>query len=154
MSAIIKNKKKYERDAYKWLPDPNKGIEDEKKLLGVCKEKEGTRMFAIAPKCYYIDAKNGTQKETMKIKGVSISRNDIKENDYTTCLFDNKTIKGKNCGFYIKDVNGEKVVVKMETEKDAITPTHNKMICLSNYSCAPFIDGMKREDYIVKDLIF
>jgi hypothetical protein len=154
---IIKDQKFYDENVYKWLPDPAKGIEDEKKLLGVCVEKEGTEMIAIAPKCYYINTYNEPKrneayemvhKPVLKIKGVSLSRNNIKPKDYIDVVNESKIIKGQNCNFLMKRLNGQYTMIKLETDKNAITPVHNKMICLPNFSCAPFIKGLTKEDYI------
>jgi hypothetical protein len=154
---IIKDQKFYDENVYKWFPDPSKGIEDEKKLLGVCVEKEGFKMIAVAPKCYYINSViqpkktevyEARIKTTMKIKGVSLARNNINTNDYDDVVNEGKIIKGQNCGFHTKKVDGIIGMVKLETDKNAITPIHNKMICLPNFSCAPFIEGLTRNDYI------
>jgi hypothetical protein len=167
---IIKNQKLFDKLYPKWFPDPSKGylkdgkteypIEVEKKLLGLTVEKEGTEMICVAPKCYYItnigegssvakrpdDHKN---RQTMKVKGVSLGRNKITGEDYEDVVMKEKIIKGSNCGFHMKEIDGIKYMIKLETEKNAITPTHNKMICLSNYSCAPIIEGLTKDDYLV-----
>jgi hypothetical protein len=152
-------------------------VEDEKKLLGATVEKEGLQMVAVAPKCYFIsdtldekterwlDSK-GT-KTVMKVKGVSLGRNKISPKDYKDVIEKGKIIKGENCGFHMKRLftnedgamttkkviglsGGIDYMTKLETEKNAITPTHNKMVCLPNFSCAPFIEGLTKEDYICK----
>jgi hypothetical protein len=46
----------YTYQLLKWFPDKSKGLKDEKKLLGLCVEKEGTEMIALGPKCYTIKA--------------------------------------------------------------------------------------------------
>jgi hypothetical protein len=169
---IIKNKELYDQIYHKWFPNPAKAYlnkkgkisyppEEEKKLLGLTVEKEGTEMICVAPKCYFITnigsgkgiAKRPADhrdKQTMKVKGVSLGRNKITKEDYEAVVEDRKIIKGANCGFHIKDVEGMKYMVKLETEKNAITPTHNKMVCLSNHACAPFVEGLNRDDYVVE----
>jgi hypothetical protein len=141
-SYVIKDQKFYDENVYKWFSKEKNG----KKLLGVSIEKEGTKMVAVAPKCYYISTSN--EKHIMKIKGVSLARNTIKPEDYLNVVRYSEIIKGSNCGFYTKFVDGVHTMVKLETEKNAITPVHNKMICLPNNSCAPFIEGLTKEDYI------
>jgi hypothetical protein len=116
-SHIIKDQKFYDENVHKWLPDPKTGkitkngeieypVEIEKKLLGATTEKEGLRMVAVAPKCYYISnsrallsvhsaqlqQKNHKNKETMKVKGVSLSRNSITTKDYEDAIIEGKII--------------------------------------------------------------
>jgi hypothetical protein len=144
---IIKDKQFYDNNVYKWFPDPNKGLEDEKKLLGVSTEKEGTVMFAVSPKCYYLCAPGKKEENIMKAKGADLRRNHITPDDYKATVLEKQIIQGENCGFYVHDIDGMKHMVKMLTRKNIITPIHNKMICLDNYSCAPIIQGLSKEDY-------
>jgi hypothetical protein len=116
-------------------------------LLGVSVEKEGIKMIAVAPKCYYITGPN-EKNLILKIKGVSLARNRISPKDCEETIDESKIIRGQNCGFHTKKVDGSVGMVKLETDKNAITPVHNKMICLKNNSCAPFIEGLTRKDYI------
>jgi hypothetical protein len=55
---VIKDKVFYDKNVYKWFPNPNQPKEeqtrDKKKLLGVSFEKEGYIMYAIAPKSYIL----------------------------------------------------------------------------------------------------
>jgi hypothetical protein len=51
---------------YKLLNDPNKDIDDEKKLLGAAIEKEGYLMVAIAPECYYLKTTRPTEAKKKK----------------------------------------------------------------------------------------
>jgi hypothetical protein len=87
---VIKNKEYYDKNVYKWLPDPNKDIDDEKKLLGAAIEKEGYLMIAIIPKCYYLKTTRSTeakQNEVKKMKGVSLGSNpEITLESYKSCL--------------------------------------------------------------------
>jgi hypothetical protein len=83
----------------------------------------------------------------MKAKGADLRRNRITPDDYKATVLENRIIQGENCGFYVYDINGTKHMVKMLTRKNVITPIHNKMICLDNYSCAPIIKGLSKEDY-------
>jgi hypothetical protein len=141
--AIVKDRAYYDKHVYDWFPDPSKGIEDEKKLGGVAIEREGDEMIAIAPKCYYIRT-NG--KDKLKIKGCSLGRNpQITSASYKDNIRDGTTANATNCGFHVK--NGE--IVKDYVEKTAISGIHNKMIVLSNNSCAPYIKGLNISDYSV-----
>jgi hypothetical protein len=87
---VIRNKEYYDRYVYKWLPDPNKDIDNEKMLLDAVIEKEGYLMIAIAPKCYYLKTTKSTeakQNEVKKMKGVSVGLNpDITPESYKSCL--------------------------------------------------------------------
>lgn len=53
-SEIIKDTVYYEEHKYDVFPDPSKGKEDEKKILGLAVENIGDRMFASAPKSYIL----------------------------------------------------------------------------------------------------
>jgi hypothetical protein len=50
LSEVIKDKEFYDANVYKFFPDPGKGWEHAKKLLGLSIEKEGDVMIATAPK--------------------------------------------------------------------------------------------------------
>jgi hypothetical protein len=135
---IIKDKEFYEKNYKKWIGN---------KLLGFTKEREGDEMIALAPKCYYIHAiENGKWKDVNKSKGVNIRRNRLTKEQYIRAN-KGEVIKGKNVGFQVKKVNGLSVMTKTEIVKDALTPKHNKMICLPNGCCAPYILGLKETDY-------
>jgi hypothetical protein len=111
---VIKNKEYYDKYVYKWLPDPNKDIDDEKKLLGAAIEKEGYLMIAIAPKCYYLKTTRPTERqqtEAKKMKGVSVGLNpDITLESYKSCIEQSIPKQGYNRGFKIilSDVKSHK----------------------------------------------
>jgi hypothetical protein len=148
---IIKDKEFYDANVYKWFPDPSKGIEDEKKLLGLSVEKEGTDMFAVGPKCYYLYAWNGKSRkmeDIIKMKGVMRNLNlNLGRQNYLNAIEHNTPAIGTNITLRM---NKNHEMTKQKVDKVAITPIHNKMIVLANNSCAPFIEGLKAEDYIVE----
>jgi hypothetical protein len=158
---IIIDEKFYFENVYNWFPNPEKGIEDEKKLLGLCPEKTGSCMIAVGPKCYYLRDFSG--KDIMKMKGVNVASN--KHIGLEQCLNvikNNAIIKGENTIFKtqkIDDNNNFGMTIQKQT-KIAISQSHNKMIILKNDNCAPFIaihnddNGdliklLKKDDYLV-----
>jgi hypothetical protein len=148
---VIKDQKFYNDNVYRWFPNPNiedKSLRkaDEKKLLGVSVEKEGRKMFAIAPKCYFIET---DRNNVSKLKGVSEGLNRYKESDFKEVLTENKVQKGINLGFYMKRVNNDFHMTRLQVYKDAITGKHDKMYCYTNHSCAPLINGYTDENYII-----
>jgi hypothetical protein len=144
---VIIDQKFYDENVYKWLHDPSKGIEDEKKLLGLSIEKEGPTLIAISPKCYYFREFN--EKEIMKMKGVSRRTNkQIGAADCMLVIREKKIITGKNITFRTQKVGNDHMMTKQVQTKVALSPSHNKMIVSEGDACAPFIYGLKREDYI------
>ena len=146
---VIKNQKFYDEHVYEWLPDPNKNVYDEKKILGMAVEKYGDNCIALAPKCYTIWNNTGVTK-SLKLKGVSLKKNKIISSDYQEVIT-NETVKaGRNISLQLKHNKMSKVFIT----KNALTMTHTKMICLPNNSCAPYIHGMKADQYRVQEKIY
>ena len=137
---IIKDKEFYDKNVFKWLPNPEKDIYDEKKLLGCAIEKEGENCVALCPKCYTIWNDDG-QTKSLKLKGVSLKKNDIKSSDYEKALTHPKS--GKNINLQYK--NNE--MVKLTINKNALSGCHSKMFVLPNQCCAP----LKFKQYYVLD---
>ena len=133
---VIKDHEFYNKHVYEWFPNPNKGIIDEKKILGLAIEKEGENMIALSPKCY--TTFNGEQTITTKIKGCSKKRNKFTKNDYIKCIESNEIIPGSNANFQVK----QNQICKLFMNKNALTGVHNKAIVLPNQSCAPFVYGL------------
>jgi hypothetical protein len=160
-SAVVKEKGFWHQHYYEWFPDPTKGIEDQKKLGGLCVENEGNEMIAIAPKDYYIRMatnKNGVSKESNKLKGKGVSQRNyvnpkverieeptIQVESYRQNILEEKTVNGKNMGFHSK----KDKLVKDVVNKIAISGVHTKMIVLANNCCAPYIHGLTANDYVV-----
>ena len=141
---IIKDQEFYDKHVFEWLPDPNKGVYDEKKILGMAVEKFGDSCIALCCKCYTVFNHDGTTK-SLKLKGVSLKKNKIVSADYKKVI-DEETIKaGRNISLQLK--NGQ--MKKVFTNKNALTMAHSKMICLPNGSCAPFLFGVKASQYKV-----
>jgi hypothetical protein len=148
LDKLVTDQEFYDENVYEWFPDPSKGLKDKKKLLGLCKEKEGQFMYAVSPKCYflYTDDNEGIAK----FKGVMGRYNkNINGDDYLNVITKNATITGTNVTLREKKIGDDFEMTKQRQTKNAITALHNKMRVLSNDSCAPFIDGLKKEDYIV-----
>ena len=142
---VIKNKEFYDKNVYKFMPNPSiNTIQDEKKILGCAIEKYGENMIALAPKCYTIFNSNG-QTKSLKLKGVSLKKNHIVSSDYKS-IIDNQSIKlGKNINLQMQNNKMSKITVN----KNALTGCHTKMIVLPNQSCAPFVSGLTANNYFI-----
>ena len=146
---VVKNKKFYNENKHLFFPDESlkegtlERIQSEKKLLGLAIEKEGENCIALAPKCYTIwDNRNDNSDETtkaIKLKGVSLEKNDIKYEDYLNVLKEGNTKVGKNINLQLKD----STMCKITVIKNALTGAHTTMVVLDNQSCAPFIKDAK-----------
>ena len=127
------------------MPNPSiNNVYDEKKILGCCVEKFGANQVALAAKMYTIWSDDRTI--SLKVKGVSIKKNNINSSDYKDVI-DRQTVKkGKNINL---QMNNNKMS-KMTVIKNALTSMHTKMITLSNHCCCPFINGLTASNYFVK----
>jgi hypothetical protein len=147
---VIKDMDFYQKNVFKWLPDPTKGMKDEKKLLGLCVENEGFEMIALGPKCYTYKT---DKRNVMKVKGVSLKQNPhITPESYKQVLESKIPAMGENILLKMKSEKGKDFqMTKQIQPKIVMTAIHNKMRVLSNESCAPFIEGLGKDDYIVID---
>ena len=143
---VIKNKEFYDKNIYKFMPNPAiNTIEDEKKILGCAIEKTGDNMVALAPKCYTIWNSDQSVK-ALKLKGVSIKKNNIEFSDYQSIIENNSVKVGKNINLQIHNNKMSKLTIN----KNALTAQHTKMIVLPNQSCCPFVSGLNAEDYVIE----
>jgi hypothetical protein len=87
----------------------------------------------------------------MKIKGLMQKFNHLSGNDYLEVLNDkDKVIHSRNVMLRMKATgNKEYAMMKIQQDKIVLTSKHDKMRVLDNNSYAPFVKGLKREDYIV-----
>jgi hypothetical protein len=154
--AVITDKDYWDDHKGSFLPDPTKGKEDEKKLLGFATENIGDEMIALAPKNYILHrvvGKNtdGTFAMDYKkgLKGVSKEKNpDIDYKAFRRCYFDGDVIPGENIGFHTKNIDGNFMVVKDKVRKIALSGVHTKMVVMEDGICAPFIKGLTSADYV------
>ena len=147
----------YTRNIYKWLPNPEGGLADEKKLLGLAIEKEGTSMFALSSKCYTIATAKGQAIKNRGIsgkegemtsralmdRGIDVEPSALCSDDYSTVV--KKQLAGEECVLRSTSLNlrvFRGVMSKIRTSKNALTGVHTKMVLLKNQSCAPFIHGL------------
>ncbi|KAA6358420.1 MAG: hypothetical protein EZS28_046053 [Streblomastix strix] len=125
-SAIVSNKQFYDENFYKFFPDPNKDVYDEKKLLGIVYEHCGSSLIALAPKNYWLledlDKKN---PETVKLK-----------------------VKDKNMSLRQR----AEEMSQIEVLKQRITGCHTKMVTLPKQCCCPFIYQLSAESYKCQEL--
>ncbi len=154
---IITNREFYDNNVYKFMPNPNiNTIADEKKILGCAIEKYGENMIALAPKCYTI-FNNDNITKALKLKGVSLKKNKITKEDYEDIIANGGVKVGKNinlqmvnCGKSNNKIT-EMKMSKITVNKNALTGTHTKMIVLENNSCAPYINGLTANNYIIEN---
>jgi hypothetical protein len=141
-SHVIKDKNFYNEHVYDWLPNPEKDIYDEKKLLGLAIENQDENCIALAPKCYCLFP----NQNITKMKGVKKSLNKMTTQDYQTAI--TKPIIGKNINLQMKN----NVMSKIAIRKNALTGVHTKAIVLENHSCAPFIHNLSADtDFRIKN---
>ncbi len=79
----------------------------------------------------------------MKLKGVSLKKNNIVRNDYKEVLMEKSIKVGKNINLQMKN----NIMSKVTVNKNALTGSHTKMIVLENQACLPFITGLTAKDY-------
>jgi hypothetical protein len=141
---VIVDKEFYDNNIYKWFPDYSKDLEEEKKLNGLCLEKDGNAMFAIGPKCYYLASSMGG---IIKLKGIMKGFNHITGEDYISVLKDkNKVVYSDNITLRMKAVdNSQHKMTKTMQHKIILTSKHNKMRVFANDACAPFVDDLPRD---------
>jgi hypothetical protein len=151
---VIKDREFYNKFVYNWFPNPELGFADEKKLLGLAVEKEGNEMIAVSAKCYYLHAYNKKKDDyenITKAKGYSQKFTHLDRTNYEDAISpESKTTFRSNMLFKMIAPKGFDFRMEKQFQmKKVITPIHDKMRVLENNSCAPFIDGLKREDYLV-----
>ena len=115
----------------------------------LCVEKFGDNQVALSPKCYTIwnDLIDGsTETKSLKLKGVSLKKYNIKSSDYHQVLIKQTTKPGININLQMKN----NLMSKVTIYKNALTGFHNKMLTLANESCAPYIYGLTSDDYKCK----
>lgn len=145
--AIISDRDFYDKFAGMFLPNPSIGTKaDEKKILGCCIEKYGDNQVALCPKCYTIWNDHSDKAISLKLKGVSLKKNNIKSSDYESIIKDKIIVPGININLQMKKNRMSKVTVN----KNALTGFHNKMIVLENESCVPFINGLTSNDIVIE----
>ncbi|KAA6389566.1 MAG: hypothetical protein EZS28_014908 [Streblomastix strix] len=139
---LIKDKQFYDDKAKYYFPTIENDLLDEKKILGLAIQNEGTEMIALAPKNYYIKV---GEKEKIKLKGV---------NQKTTKISKQNIMDNINSGTITKATNmrlGQKnyIMSKIAIQKNGITGIHTKAIVLKDQSSCPYIFGLKASDYVI-----
>ncbi|KAA6380055.1 MAG: hypothetical protein EZS28_024418 [Streblomastix strix] len=147
---VIKDKQFYDDNAKYFFPTLEYDLLDDKKILDLAIENEGTEMIALAPKNYYIkvgEKTNGLNemKKKIKLKGV---------NQKTTKISKQNIVNNINSGTITKATNmrlGQKnyIMSKIATQKNGITGIHNKMVVLKDQSCCFYIFGITASDYVI-----
>lgn len=81
----------------------------------------------------------------MKLKGLSLKKNNINTGDYIDTIKNDSIKHGKNINLQMH--NG--VMSKITTNKIALNAMHTKMIVLENQSCIPFISGVSAINVLI-----
>jgi hypothetical protein len=149
-SQITTNQELYDKEKYLYLPNPELGIKDEKKLLGFAVENIGDEMIALAPKSYALHRlEKGKWNWKIGMKGCDKKRKpQVNHEAFKKCL-NNEKIYAQNCGLYVR---GSITTGKYELQKDtvnkiALSGIHLKGVYLSNQHICPFIHGKSSPDY-------
>ena len=86
------------------------------------------------------------QTKSLKLKGVSLKKNNIQYPDYKS-IIENQSVKiGKNINLQMNNNQMSKLTIN----KNALTGQHTKMIVLENNSCCPYISGLTANDYLIE----
>ncbi|KAA6367687.1 MAG: hypothetical protein EZS28_036786 [Streblomastix strix] len=139
---VIKDKQFYDDNAKYYFPAIENDLLDEKKVLGLAIENEGTEMIALAPKNYYIKV---GEKEKIKLKGVNQKTTKISKQNIVDNINDGTITKATNMRLGQKNY----IMSKIETQKNCITGIHTKAIVLRDQSCCPYVYGLKASDYVI-----
>ncbi|KAA6401850.1 MAG: hypothetical protein EZS28_002627 [Streblomastix strix] len=96
-SAIAKDLKFYDKNFYKFFPDPNKDIYYEKKWFGVAYEHCDSSMIALAPKNYWLDQSlDKKEPEVIELKGQNLKLNpQINKEAYLQYFKENTVVQGQ-----------------------------------------------------------
>ncbi|KAA6385864.1 MAG: hypothetical protein EZS28_018608 [Streblomastix strix] len=129
---VIKDQQFYNENAKYFFPTIEGDLLDEKKILGLAVEREGTEMIALAPKNYYIMVDDKTK---LKLKGINQSTNKITKAQIVENIIEGTVTKCVNMRLGQKSYQ----MSKLSIEKNGITGCRTKAIVLSNQSCCPFI---------------
>ncbi|KAA6376995.1 MAG: hypothetical protein EZS28_027478 [Streblomastix strix] len=110
---VIKDKQFYDENAKYYFPTIEGQLFDEKKILGLAIENEGTEIVAPASKIYY--TKVG-EKEKIKLKGVSQNTNQISKQNIVNNFRDGTITKATNMRLGQKNYIMSKIATqKMES---------------------------------------
>ncbi|KAA6383709.1 MAG: hypothetical protein EZS28_020762 [Streblomastix strix] len=141
-NAVIKDTDFYNNNAKHFFATIRGDVYDEKKILGLAIERQGTAMYALAPKNYMKET-NYCANSKIKLKGVNQKTNKITKDQFVDCINDGKITKYTNMRLGQKNHQ----ISQLSIEKKEITGIHTKMIVLENQSCCPFIFGLTAKDY-------
>ncbi|KAA6354279.1 MAG: hypothetical protein EZS28_050194 [Streblomastix strix] len=145
-NAVINDRYFYNDNAKYFFSTIRGDVYDEKKILGLAIERQGTAMYALAPKNYMIET-NYCANSKIKLKGVNQKTNKITKEQIVDCINKDKITKCTNMRL------GEKnhQMCQLAIEKNGITGIHTKAIVLGNQSCCPYLFGLTAKDYSFQD---
>ncbi|KAA6404090.1 MAG: hypothetical protein EZS28_000392 [Streblomastix strix] len=147
-NAVIKDTDFYNDNVKYFFPSCTAGtgikgnVYDEKKILGLAIERQGTAMYALAPKNYMIET-NYCANSKIKLKGVNQKTNKMTKEQIVDCVNEGKITKCTNMRLGQKNHQ----MSQLSIEKNDITGIHTKAIVLSDQSCCPYIFGLTVKDY-------
>ncbi|KAA6371313.1 MAG: putative Elongation factor 1-alpha, partial [Streblomastix strix] len=122
-NAVIKDRDFYNENTKYFFPTIKGDVYDEKKILGLAIERQGTVMYALAPKNYMIET-NYCANSKIKLKGVNQKTNKITKDQIVDCINEGKITKCTNNRLGQKNHQ----MSQLSIEKNGITGIHNKMV--------------------------
>ncbi|KAA6367403.1 MAG: hypothetical protein EZS28_037070 [Streblomastix strix] len=141
-NAVISDRDFYNDNAKYFFPTIKSDVYDEKKILGLAIERQGTAMYALAPKNYMIETIYCANTK-IKLKGVNQKSNKITKDQIVDCINEGKITKCTNMRLGQKNHQ----MSQLSIEKNGITGIHNKIVVLENQSCCPYMYGLTAKDY-------
>ncbi|KAA6374147.1 MAG: hypothetical protein EZS28_030325, partial [Streblomastix strix] len=141
-NAVVIDRDFYNENAKYFFPTIKGDVYDEKKILGLAIERQGTVMYALAPKNYMIET-NYCANSKIKLKGVNQKTNKITKDQIVDCINEGKITKCTNMRLGQKNHQ----MSQLSIEKNGITGIHTKAIVLENQSCCPYMFGLTAKDY-------
>ncbi|KAA6358042.1 MAG: hypothetical protein EZS28_046431, partial [Streblomastix strix] len=135
-NAVINDRDFYNDNAKNFFTTIRGDVYDEKKILGLAIERQGTTMYALAPKNYMIET-NYYANSKIKLKGVNLKTNKLIKDQIIDSINESKTTKCINMRLGQKNHQ----MSQLSIEKNGITGIRTKAIVLENESCCPYLFG-------------
>ncbi|KAA6392375.1 MAG: hypothetical protein EZS28_012102 [Streblomastix strix] len=150
LKYMIKDQLFYDLYYKEQLPWEGCTVAEEKKLMGLITESQGENIVCLAHKYYSLYNGNEQSDDIVslvnRMKGVSEKKANLTTNDYIKCLND-----GCNINVITYNLQMKMGVMSMiSMKKSALTGIHNKMVVLANRCCAPFMQGIRADHYLIE----
>ncbi|KAA6399599.1 MAG: hypothetical protein EZS28_004878 [Streblomastix strix] len=141
-NAVIKNPDFYYENVKYFYSTVKGDVYDEKKILGLIIERQGTAMAALAPKNYMIET-NYCANSKINLKEVNQKTNKITKDVLVSSIDEGKITKCTNMRLGQKNHQ----MSQLSIQKNGIIGIGTKMIELENWSCCPYMYGLTAKDY-------